>query len=192
MYFLLGTALIIAAMAVTGYHLRAKHRDEKAGVNDWFSERSTVYPPQPLTLEHATVVRNIMDGDSDLWWHLGRGRNAVDRKAYYEQVIEFGRFLRVFGPLGGPYQACYCPSIYYGVFEGGDSPRFRVWIEFHYQGETVWVLTEDGDATKIVRFSEFRVNYPGLVLRHPIYFVYEGLDANINPDLVHKVNNWPV
>lgn len=171
-------AIIVVAMVVAMSHLVASRAGELADVNFWFTDRMSLFSPLPLPPQYAAVVKSIMDDDGDLWWHLGRGRDAVDHEFYAQQVIDIGRYLHVFGPVGTCHPQ-YHPSIYYGIFEEGEVPVLRVWIEFRYQGETVWVLTEDNGVPKITRFSDFRVNHPGLVYRHPIYFVHDGLDANI-------------
>lgn len=173
-------ALVVAVIAIN--HIVSVRANEIASVNNWFFERMLICPPQPLATEYVTVVCGIMDDDSDLWWQLGRGHDIVDHESYHQQAIEFGRYLCVFGPLG-LHESCYCPALYYGVFEGNNVPLFKVWIEFRYHSETVWVLTEEADAPKITRFVEFRVNHPGLTLRKPIYFVHEGLDANVERNL---------
>lgn len=172
--------LVVASVAVS--HLIAMRAQQVADVNAWFSNQMRIHPPQQLALEYIAVICSIMDGDSDLWWQLGRGHDIVDHESYHQQAIEFGRYLCVFGPLG-LYESCYCPALYYGVFEGSCRPLFLAWIEFRYQDETVWVLTEEVNAPKIVRFSDFRVNHPGLTLRHSVYFIHDGLDANVERNL---------
>lgn len=188
---IIAALVVVVAVAVVA-HLVAVRAHEVVEVNVWFSEQMSIYQPQPLTPEYAAVICSIMDDDSDLWWQLGCGHDTVDHEPYHQQVIGFGRYLHVFGPLGA-YQSLYCPSLYYGVFEGGSRPLFLAWIEFRYQDETVWVLTEEVNLPKIVRFSDFRVSHPGLTLRHPIYFVHDGLDANIERqlDLSCRVMEWP-
>jgi len=177
----IATILIVVATVVVVNHFVARRAHEVVEVNVWFSEQMSIYPPQPLAPEYVTAIRNIMDNDSDLWWQLGRGHEMVAHEPYHQQAIDIGHYLHAFGPLGA-YQSLYCPSIYYGVFEGDNAPLFQVWIEFRYRSETVWVFTGEVDPIKIVRFSDFRVNHPGLTLCHPIYFVHDGLDANINID----------
>lgn len=170
--------VLVTAAVIVNYQI-AVRANEASSVNIWFSERLVVSPPQPLPPKYAAVIRSIMDDDTDLWWHLDHDRTGVEHALYHQPTVDFGRYLYAFGPLDA-YLPRYCPSIYYGVFETNVGPQFKVWIEFRYQGETVWVLTEENDAYKIVRFSDFRVNHPGCVHRHPIYFVHDGLDCNVS------------
>ncbi len=176
---LIVACVLVAAAVIVNYQI-AMRANEVSNVNIWFSERLVVSPPQPLPPEYAAVVRSIMDDDTDLWWHLDRDRKGVDHTPYHQSAVDFGRYLYAFGPLNACSSQYYCPSIYYGVFDTSDGPLFKVWIEFRYQSETVWVLTEESNAPKVVRFSDFRVNHPGCIHRHPIYFVHDGLDCNID------------
>ena len=173
------SAVVIVAVTVVmlSRHI-AERAQEVMDVNDWFSEQMLIYPPKPLSPPYVAVVKSIMEDDSDLWRYLGCDQDAVERERCCRQAVDFGRYLHVFGPIG-LYESRYCPSLYYGVFDADGVLLFRVWIEFRYQNETVWVLTEDG-MPRITRFSDFRVNHPGLTQRRPIYFVHEGLDANVN------------
>lgn len=176
-FWLVVACVLVAAAVIVNYQI-ALRANEVSSVNIWFSERLVVSPPQPLPPAYAAVVRSIMDDDTDLWWHLDHSREGVDHTLYHQPTVDFGRYLSVFSPLNAP-SSQYCPSIYYGVFETNVGPQFKAWIEFRFQSETVWVLTEGNDAPEIVRFSDFRVNHPGCIHRHPIYFVHDGLDCNI-------------
>lgn len=170
-------AFIVVVAFVTVRHL-AKRASAVSDVNDWFAEQMLIFPPQPLASEYSAVIRSIMDDDLDLWYTFICGCDIAERQPYYEQAANIGRYLCVFGPVG-VYQTQYRPSIYYGVFDDGDENVFRTWIEFRYRDDTVWVLTENNGAPEIVRFFDFRVNHPGLIHRHPIYFVHDGLAANV-------------
>lgn len=107
---IIAALVVVVAVAVVA-HLVAVRAHEVVEVNVWFSEQMSIYQPQPLTPEYAAVICSIMDDDSDLWWQLGCGHDTVDHEPYHQQVIGFGRYLHVFGPLGA-YQSLYCPSLY--------------------------------------------------------------------------------
>lgn len=173
-------AIAVAAIVVVNREI-ARRANEVSDVNIWFSEQVLIYPPVPLSREYADTIKDTMEDDFDLWRYLGYDQDVAEHKRRHEQVIEFGRYLCVFGPPD--HYSRYCPSLYYGVFDSGGVFAFRVWIEFRYLGETVWVLTEDNCTPRVVRFSDFRINHPGLTLRHPITFVFDELDDDISPDL---------
>lgn len=178
-------ALVLVALIIVAMSREITRRaNEVSDVNTWFSEQSLICPPEALPPNYAATVRSVMDDDSDLWWHLAGGYREIDHEPYHRQVVDLGRYLSVFGPLG-PRPSEHCPSLYYGVFDYNDEPVFRVWIEFRYLGETVWVLTEgvklpteDTNVPKITRFSDFRVNHPGCIYRHSLYFAHDGIDLD--------------
>lgn len=160
--------LIGAVVAFEAYRATIRSR-KTAEINDWLADRLLHHPPRALPPDHVDVVKNTMDDDFDLWRELSLNRSSKERKEYHQQVVNFGRYLSVFEFIDD----CN-PSLYYGVFYDEDESQFRVWIEFRYQSDAVWVLTENDDGgLSIFYFSEFRINHPGLVLRHPLTFAYD-------------------
>lgn len=164
-------ALFLAVLVINRYvTMRA---NEVMEVNSWFFDRMLLHSPQSLTPDEAAVVRSMMDDDTELWINLKYRDKEVDRTPYYDQVIEFGRYLRVF-------DSSDLPLIHYGVFDrepyGDVAPLFLVWIEFKHQSETAWTLAESGRDHRIVRYVDFRAVHPGLIYRRGIQLVLDEED----------------
>lgn len=161
-YLLIAAAVAVCAVIVS-WRIDA-HSHEVVAVNSWFADRMLLFPPQPLPPPEDAMIRDLMGEDDDLWWHLNHDHKgedgktkALDREPYYQKATAYGRYLHVL-------DAACKPALFYGLFEDGDEMVFRVWIEFHYQGGTVWVLSGD-DYPGITRLSDFRVYHPGLIHR---------------------------
>ena len=182
-YLIAGGIAVIVIFAVLAFASRraAYLEEETAEVETWFKNQQKIFPLRPLKAEQVAVVKSVMDDDHDLWCLLGYDSDDfADRDACYQEVLSCGRYFRIFGPLD-LYQTQYEPRICYGVFEDNPiGPSFRAWIEFHYNG-TLWVISENYDRKpEVTRFSNYRVNHPGIVHRHAVEFAYDSLDTRLS------------